>query len=51
MKTVGAEFNNAPISIMVQLDSSLRKKIDRALIGLRDNGIYQQIYDKWFGGH
>ncbi len=50
VKTVGPEFNTAPIAIMVQLDSPLRKRVDRALIGLRDNGTYQQIYDKWFGG-
>jgi polar amino acid transport system substrate-binding protein len=39
-----------PIAIMVQLDSPLRRKIDVALIKLRENGTYQQIYDKWFGG-
>jgi polar amino acid transport system substrate-binding protein len=49
VKTVGPESNTAPIAIMVQLDSPLRRKINLALIGLRDNGIYQQIYDKWFG--
>jgi polar amino acid transport system substrate-binding protein len=32
-----------------RLDSPLRRKIDVALIALRDNGTYQQIYDKWFG--
>jgi polar amino acid transport system substrate-binding protein len=49
VKTVSPEFNTAPIAIMVQLDSPLRRKINLALIGLRENGIYQQIYDKWFG--
>ena len=49
VKTVGPEFNTAPAAIMVQLDSPLRRKINLALIGLRENGIYQQIYDKWFG--
>ncbi len=50
VKMVGPEFNTAPIAIMVQLDSPLRKKIDGALIKLRENGTYRQIYDKWFGG-
>ncbi len=49
VKTVGAEFDTAPAAIMVQLDSPLRKRINLALIALRDNGTYHQIYDKWFG--
>jgi polar amino acid transport system substrate-binding protein len=48
-KTVGPEFNTAPAAIMVQLDSPLRRKINLALIALRENGTYQRIYDKWFG--
>jgi polar amino acid transport system substrate-binding protein len=49
VKTVGPEFNTAPAAIMVQLDSPLRRKINVALTALRENGTYQQIYDKWFG--
>ena len=49
VKTVGPEFNTAPAAIMVQVDSPLRRKINLALIALRENGTYQQIYDKWFG--
>jgi polar amino acid transport system substrate-binding protein len=49
VKTVGPEFNTAPIAIMVQLDSPLRRRINLALIALRENGTYQHIYDKWFG--
>jgi polar amino acid transport system substrate-binding protein len=49
VKTVGPEFNTAPAAIMVQLDSPLRRKVNLALIALRENGTYQQIYDKWFG--
>jgi ABC-type amino acid transport substrate-binding protein len=33
----------------VQLDSLLRRKVDIALLKLRENGTYQQLYDKWFG--
>jgi polar amino acid transport system substrate-binding protein len=50
VKMVGPEFNTAPVAIVVQLDSPLRRKINLALIALRENGTYQQIYDKWFGG-
>jgi len=49
VKAVGPEFNTAPAAIMVQLDSPLRRKINLALIALRENGTYQRIYDKWFG--
>jgi polar amino acid transport system substrate-binding protein len=49
VKMVGPEFNTAPVAIMVQLDSPLRRKINLALIALRENGTYQRIYDKWFG--
>jgi polar amino acid transport system substrate-binding protein len=49
VKTVGPEFNTAPVAIMVPLDSPLRRKVNLALIALRENGTYQQIYDKWFG--
>jgi len=49
VKTVGPEFNNAPIAIMVQLNSPLRRQINIAFLKLRENGTYQQIYAKWFG--
>ncbi|MGO9266551.1 MAG: transporter substrate-binding domain-containing protein [Candidatus Binataceae bacterium] len=49
VKTVGPEFNTAPAAIMVPLDSPLRRKVNLVLIALRENGTYQQIYDKWFG--
>ena len=32
VKVVGPEFNRAPVAILVQLDSPLRRKIDRALV-------------------
>jgi polar amino acid transport system substrate-binding protein len=49
VKIVGPEFNTAPIAILYQLNSPLRKKVDIALLKLRENGTYRQIYDKWFG--
>jgi polar amino acid transport system substrate-binding protein len=47
---VGPQFNTAPIAIAFQLDSPLRRKVDGALLALREKGSYQQLYDKWFGG-
>src|SRR5208283_4816714 len=49
VKVVGPEFNRAPVAIMVQLDSPLRRQIDVAMMKLRENGTYKQLYDKWFG--
>jgi polar amino acid transport system substrate-binding protein len=50
VKLVGPEFDRRQAAIVMQLNSPLRKKISRALVTLRENGSYQQIYDKWFGG-
>ena len=50
VKVVGPEFDRRPVAIEVHLDSPLRKKIDRVLIALREDGTYQQIYDQCFGG-
>ena len=49
VKLVGPEINIAPASIMVQLNSPLRKSIDGALLTLREDGTYQKLYEKWFG--
>lgn len=46
---VGPEFDTAPLAIMFQLDSPLRRKVDGALVTLRENGTYQRLFDKWFG--
>jgi polar amino acid transport system substrate-binding protein len=29
-------------------NSPLRKQVNNALLALREDGTYQQIYDKWF---
>jgi polar amino acid transport system substrate-binding protein len=49
VRVVGSEFDRGQVAIAMQLDSPLRKKVNGALIALRENGTYQQIYDKWFG--
>jgi polar amino acid transport system substrate-binding protein len=49
VKLVGPEINIAPLAIMVQLDSPLRKEIDVALLKLREDGTYDRLYAKWFG--
>ena len=49
VKLVGPEFNVAPIAFCLQLDSPLRRKVNLALLTLRENGTYQQLFTKWFG--
>jgi polar amino acid transport system substrate-binding protein len=49
VRLVGPEINVAPASIMVQLNSPLRRQINAALLRLREDGTYQKLYDKWFG--
>ena len=46
----GAPFHNEDYGIVVASDSPLRKRIDRALLSLREDGSYQRIHDKWFAG-
>ncbi len=49
VKVVGPLFDSAPAAIMVQLNSPLRKTINAELLTLREDGTYQQLYDKWLG--
>lgn len=46
---VGPEIRRQEIGFVFQLDSPLRKKVGRALIALREDGTYQQIYERRFG--
>jgi polar amino acid transport system substrate-binding protein len=49
VRIVGPEFYVSPVAFGFQLDSPLRRKVNQALLALRDDGTYQRIYDKWFG--
>lgn len=49
VRVVGTQFNAAPLAIMFQLGSPLRKKVNGALIGLREDGTYDRVYERWFG--
>ena len=41
--------NKFTSKIGFRLDGPLRWQVNQALLDLRENGAYQQIYDKWFG--
>ena len=49
VSVVGPEINRNDIGFVFQLGSPLRRKVNNALISMREDGTYQQIYDKWFG--
>jgi len=49
VRMAGPEFNTAPIAMMLQLNSPLRRQVDHAFLVLRENGTYQQLHNKWFG--
>lgn len=48
VRTVGPVFHREDYGIVFPEHSPLRKKVDRALLTMREDGTYQQIYDKWF---
>jgi polar amino acid transport system substrate-binding protein len=49
VQLAGTEFNMAPLAMVLQLNSPLRRKLDLALLTLEQNGSYRQLYNKWFG--
>lgn len=50
VRLAGATFHREDYGIVYPEGSALRKKVDRALLQLREDGTYNQIYEKWFGG-
>jgi polar amino acid transport system substrate-binding protein len=49
VKLVGVEFNKADGAFVFREGSPLRRAVNTALLEVREDGTYQQIYDKWFG--
>ncbi len=45
---VGRAFHKEDYGIVFQSGNPLRKKVNNALLASREDGTYQQIYDKWF---
>ena len=48
VQMVGAIFRKEDYGIVFPPNSALRKNVNNALLGLREDGTYQQLYDKWF---
>ena len=49
VQMVGSLFRRQDYGIVFQNGSPLRKQVNNAMLQLREDGTYQQIYDKWFG--
>ncbi|MEZ4612210.1 MAG: transporter substrate-binding domain-containing protein [Caldilineaceae bacterium] len=49
IEVVGAPFNREDYGIAFPTGSPLREEVNRALLHLREDGTYDQIYAKWFG--
>ena len=50
VQTVGSIFRKENYGIVFPDKSPLRKRVNEALLKLRENGTYDQLYTKWFGG-
>jgi polar amino acid transport system substrate-binding protein len=48
VQVVGGIFRKESYGIVVLPNSPYRKPIDTALLGLKEDGTYQDLYDKWF---
>jgi polar amino acid transport system substrate-binding protein len=48
VQVVGSEFNKENYGIVCRINSPYRKRMDAALLTLRENGTYDRLYDKWF---
>ncbi|PSF31685.1 amino acid ABC transporter substrate-binding protein [Aphanothece hegewaldii CCALA 016] len=49
VKTVGAIFQKQSYGIALKQDSIYRERINQALLTLKEKGVYDQLYEKWFG--
>ena len=50
VQVVGPIFRKENYGIVFPDKSPLRKRVNEALLKLRENGAYDQLYKKWFGG-
>jgi polar amino acid transport system substrate-binding protein len=50
VKVVGPEFSKGDAAFAFPEGSPLRRVVNLALMAVREDGTYQQIYNKWFAG-
>ena len=46
---VGAPFRKEDYGIVFRPGNPLRRQVNATLLGMREDGSYQRIYDRWFG--
>lgn len=51
VEVVGSIFREENYGIVLPNNSPYRKPINSVLLGLKEKGTYQAIYDKWFGAN
>ena len=51
VQVVGPIFRKENYGIVFPDKSPLRKRVNEALLKLRENGTYDRLYKKWFGGN
>ena len=51
VQVVGPIFRKENYGIVFPDKSPLRKRVNEALLKLSENGTYDQLYKKWFGGN
>ena len=49
VRIAGPVFHKEDCGIVFPDNSPWRRKVDGALLALREDGTYAQIYEKWFG--
>jgi polar amino acid transport system substrate-binding protein len=49
VQVVGVAFHKEDYGIVFPPDSPLRRQVNSILLALREDGTYDQIYEKWFG--
>jgi polar amino acid transport system substrate-binding protein len=50
VQLVGSAFRKESYGIVFPSESRLRKPVNEALLKLKENGTYDQLYRRWFGG-
>src|SRR5437870_7260692 len=50
-QVVGPIFRKESYGILFPSNSPYRKRVNEALLKIRENGTYDRLYTKWFGAH
>jgi len=50
VQVIGSIFHRESYGILFPSDSPLRKPVNEALLQLKENGTFDRLYVKWFGG-